>query len=97
MEQERRHSEREWIEKRLQDLSDWVTRCTNNQGAAASYKLDDVLTALSGISDTLAIPTRDIPTVEELLAQAKTDNSKRELLQRTLAEMEFESVEVEYP
>lgn len=59
-------------------------------------KLDDISTALISQADVLAIPRVDVPTVEELLIQAKSDEAVRRTLQNTLAELEFENVEVEF-
>lgn len=55
----------------------------------------NIVSELKSQAEIMAIPLRDVPTVEELLEQAKTDDSKRRLLQATLAEMEFENIEVE--
>lgn len=60
-------------------------------------KLEELGEKLDQQAEVLAVPTRDIPTVEELLEQAKGDSAKRKLLQTTLAELEFADTEIEYP
>lgn len=57
----------------------------------------EVAAQVEAVREVLAIPVRDIPTIDELLDQAKTDPAKRKLLSNTLAELEFASTEIEYP
>lgn len=42
-------------------------------------------------------PKGEIPTVEEMLEQAKTDPKARKELELTLAQLEFESPQIEMP
>lgn len=48
------------------------------------------------LHDMAGVPQRDIPTIDELIEQAKSDATKRKLLQNTLAELEFTDTEIEY-
>lgn len=90
MQEERRQSDREWFEKRIEGVR-YALLPVIAQG------FDRITEKLNQQAEVLAIPTRDIPTVEELLEQAKGDTAKRKLLQTTLAELEFADTEIEYP
>lgn len=96
LEQERRRSDRERLDDLFKFVSD-MRYAVKDSFEAQDTKLSLIEETIRRQSEILAIPTRDVPTVEELLAEAKTDSAKRALLQNTLAELEFESVEVEYP
>jgi hypothetical protein len=56
-------------------------------------KLQEDVTRLLEVAQ---LPARDIPTVDELLDQARTDANIKKTLQNTLAELEFGDVEIEY-
>jgi hypothetical protein len=107
LQEERRLSERKefasWVEgirtqiyREAEEVRNWVASCTNNQGAAAERRFANLGEKLDQLHELAGIPARDIPTVEELLDQARTDDSKRKLLQTTLAELEFENTEVDF-
>lgn len=60
----------------------------------------DILVALGEKLDRLhegtLVPQRDIPTVDELLLQAKSDPTARKALEATLAELEFSDPSIEF-
>lgn len=59
-------------------------------------KLSELGEKIDLLHDMAGVPQRDIPTIDELIEQAKSDATKRKLLQNTLAELEFTDTEIEY-
>lgn len=96
----RRLSEQDRFEGRIQDQIDAFAA----QFAQLFSRLDDsvlaaqtdILSALKSQAEVLAIPQRDIPTVEELLLQAKSDPVIRSTVEATLAELEFADPQIEF-
>lgn len=98
-----RRSDREWFEAQMGHIRDWVAICTNNQGASLANQLRDVAltqetlrSEMAQMAEVLDIPVRDIPTIDELLEQAKSNPAQRKLLENTLAELEFSDPQIEF-
>lgn len=99
LQEQRRQSDREWFEEQFERLRQTFMPFTANVNAAV-HEISGRLTGLGEKLDLLheqaGVPARDIPTIDELLDEARTDPVRRKLLQNTLAELEFENTEVDF-
>lgn len=92
-----RSSEREWFRQEFNGLSRHLEQKIIDTHLAAQSQLRNIALAqetirseLAGFQEMAAIPTGDVPTVEELIEQAKADPLARKALEQTLQNLEFD-------
>lgn len=56
-----------------------------------------VVAVMEKVVEVVGIPKGDTPTVEELLAEARTDPVRRKLVEDAMSELEFADTEIQFP
>jgi hypothetical protein len=56
-----------------------------------------VVAVMEKVVEVVGIPKGDTPTVEELLSAARSDPARRALVEQTMADLEFEDTEIQFP
>lgn len=100
LQESRRQSEHEGLEQQLNRVeSHLVTLLDRYEGQAkdrADYLSQYLGEKLDMLYEQAGVPVRDIPTIDELLAQAKSEPALRKLVESALAELEFSDPQIEF-
>lgn len=89
-------AERVWHLSQFDRLHAAMAHEVQTIGTQILDRLDTLTASIEELRATAGMPQRDIPTVDELLLQAKSDETTRKVLETALAELEFSDPQIEF-